>query len=866
MITLKCKICGGDLTIEEGSHICECEYCGTKQTLPSVDNDVRANAFNRANHFRMQKEFDKAIATYERLLNDDDTDAEAHWGAALSRYGIEYVEDPTTHERIPTCHRLQITSILADADCKAAIENAPDAATRALYEKEAHRIADIQKGILAISANEKPYDIFICYKEADASGRRTPDSAIAQDIYYQLVQEGYRVFFSRITLEDKLGREYEPYIFAALNSARVMLVISTKPEHFNAVWVKNEWSRYLELMRQDRSRLLIPCYKGMDAYDIPDELSMLQSQDMGRVGFIPDLVRNIKKIIVNDEPKQVTPKAPPATGGDNVSALLKRISIFLGDGDWAKADEYCERVLDMDPECAEAYLGKLMVKERVTEIANLKYCYTPFDSSDNYKKIKRFGDDKLLNKLNEYLDHIYIRNEQQRLTGLYNTALKAMEKASTEQACKDAAQLFQNILDFKDSAALSKECLEKAEFCRKDAIYISAKRQMASESIAGYEAAVKMFQDIPLFKDADELIAVCNKKKAEEIAQKDAVYNSAKHHMSVGNINSYEYAINLFRSIPLWRDVNEQIIICNEEIAKLKAKAEAKRLEAERRSKEQRIAAIAAAKKRKESMLILACICIVFAIVLTTVIIPNCKYNAAVSLIDDGEFVEAYDNLIALNGYKDSTEKAADIFEQYKPEKLKVANVGDIVFFGVYEQDNDTSNGKEDIEWRVLAKEDGRILLITDKAIDCQRYSDTYTDTTWEKCSLRKWMNDIFFNTAFSTEEQAKVQSTKISADRNPEYDTDPGNATTDKVFLLSIDEVNKYFNSDKARACIPTAYAKENGAYSYGNTCLWWLRSPGRYPNDISYLSTTGYVVYEGRIVDSNDTCVRPAMWVSVE
>lgn len=116
------------------------------------------------------------------------------------------------------------------------------------------------------------------------------------------MQEGYRVFFSRITLEDKLGREYEPYIFAALNSARVMLVIGTKPEHFNAVWVKNEWSRYLELMRQDRSRLLIPCYKDMDAYDIPDELSMLQSQDMGRVGFIPDLVRNIKKIVTKDEP------------------------------------------------------------------------------------------------------------------------------------------------------------------------------------------------------------------------------------------------------------------------------------------------------------------------------------------------------------------------------------------------------------------------------------------------------------------------------------------------------------------------------------------------------------------------------------
>lgn len=816
MITLKCKICGGDLVIEEGSHICECEYCGTRQTLPSVDSDIRANAFNRANHFRMQKEFDKAIATYERLLNDDDTDAEAHWGAALSRYGIEYVEDPTTHERIPTCHRLQITSILADADCKAAIENAPDAATRALYEKEAHRIADIQKGILAISANEKPYDIFICYKEADASGRRTPDSAIAQDIYYQLVQEGYRVFFSRITLEDKLGREYEPYIFAALNSARVMLVIGTKPEHFNAVWVKNEWSRYLELMRQDRSRLLIPCYKGMDAYDIPDELSMLQSQDMGRVGFIPDLVRNIKKIIVNDEPKQVTPKAPPATGGDNVSALLKRISIFLGDGDWAKADEYCERVLDMDPECAEAYLGKLMVEKKVKIQAALANCKEPFDDSNNYKKAIRFGSRELAATLEGYVNHIDERNENDRLTRIYTDAKSLMLAAKTAQAFTDAANKFASIPQFKDARELAKECTEKAKICRKDMAYAIAKSLLTSKTIEGYEAAIKRFQTIPGWKDADE-----------------------------------------------------QIVNCQRAIDEIKAKEEADRLEAQRQAEEYKVAQERAERKRKKTKAVTAlvlCACVAFAFLLIKVIIPSTKYSAAVKLINDSDIINAYDSPIALDGYKDSTEKAADIFEQYKAEKLKVANVGDIVFFGVYEQDNDTSNGKEDIEWRVLAKEDGRILLITDKAIDCQQYNATYTGTTWEKCSLRKWMNDIFFNTAFSTEEQAKVQSTKISADRNPEYDTSPGNATTDKVFLLSIDEVNKYFNSDKARACIPTAYAKENGAYSYGNTCLWWLRSPGRYPNDISYLSTTGYVVYEGRIVDSNDTCVRPAMWISVE
>lgn len=833
MITLKCKICGGDLTIEEGSHICECEYCGTKQTLPSVDNDVRANAFNRANHFRMQKEFDKAIATYERLLNGDDTDAEAHWGAALSRYGIEYVEDPTTHERIPTCHRLQITSILADADCKAAIENAPDAATRALYEKEAHRIADIQKGILAISANEKPYDIFICYKEADASGRRTPDSAIAQDIYYQLVQEGYRVFFSRITLEDKLGREYEPYIFAALNSARVMLVIGTKPEHFNAVWVKNEWSRYLELMRQDRSRLLIPCYKGMDAYDIPDELSMLQSQDMGRVGFIPDLVRNIKKIIVNDEPKQVTPKAPPATGSDNVSALLKRISIFLGDGDWAKADEYCERVLDMDPECAEAYLGKLMVEKKVKIQAALANCKEPFDDSNNYKKAIRFGSRELAATLEGYVNHIDERNENDRLTRIYTDAKSLMLAAKTESAFTDAANKFASIPQFKDARELAKECTEKAKICRKDMIYGVAMLQLSDKTVESYEAAIRTFQTIPGWKDADE-----------------------------------------------------QIVNCQRAIDEIKAKEEADRLEAQRQAEEYRAAKERAEKKRKKTKAVTAlvlCACAVFAFLLIKVIIPSAKYSAAVKLINDGDLAGAYEMLIALNGYKDSTEKAADIFEQIKAEKLKNPNVGDTIFFGNYEQDNDTSNGKEDIEWLVLAKEDHKLLVISVKALDCQPYNISDTDITWENCSLREWMNSTFLNSAFSAEEQSIIQNTYTFANTNQKY-SDSMNSlnysdimdywaeTLDKVFLLNTTEAENYFTSDEAGKCVPTEYAIANGAnaqYMGDDTVYstdWWLQTPGRDQDYATFINLYGRIKYEGGRVDSGIICVRPAMWISIE
>ena len=263
MAVLKCKMCGGELSYEPDATVCECEYCGSKQTLPKLNDDKKANLYDRANHFRRNNDFDKAMGIYEQILNEDNTDAEAYWSLVLCRYGIEYVEDPATHKRVPTVNRAQYTSIYADENYKAAIEHA-DAAQKVVYENEAKAIDEIQKGILEISNKEEPFDVFICYKETDAQGRRTQDSVLANDLYYQLTQEGFKVFFSRITLEDKLGTAYEPYIFAALNSSKVMVVLGTKPEFFNAVWVKNEWSRYLALISGGAKKMLIPAYRDMD--------------------------------------------------------------------------------------------------------------------------------------------------------------------------------------------------------------------------------------------------------------------------------------------------------------------------------------------------------------------------------------------------------------------------------------------------------------------------------------------------------------------------------------------------------------------------------------------------------------------------
>ena len=467
MTIFKCKMCGGTVEFEPGATVGVCDSCGTKQTLPRLDDDRRANLYDRAGHFRRNNEFDKAEGIYEQILSEDTSDAEAYWSLVLCRYGIEYVEDPATRKRIPTVNRTQFTSVYDDANYRSAVRYA-DSSQRAIYEEEAAEINRIQKGILEISQKEEPFDVFICYKETDRNGRRTPDSVLANDLYHQLTQEGFKVFFARITLEDKLGTAYEPYIFAAINSAKVMVVIGTKPEYFNAVWVKNEWYRYLQRVRESGGKkVLIPAYRDMDPYDLPEEFAHLQAQDMSKLGFMQDLIRGIRKITEAEEAKPVRREAAaPAMGGSNTEALLRRAFMFLEDGEWKDAEEYCERVLDQEPENAQAYLGKLMAELKVARKEELGNCGEPFEWRNNYQKLMRFGDKKLVSELKGYIEQINERKEEERLSGIYDDAVRAMERAKDEETCKAAAAKFKTIPGFKNSDELAERCLECAEKCR----------------------------------------------------------------------------------------------------------------------------------------------------------------------------------------------------------------------------------------------------------------------------------------------------------------------------------------------------------------------------------------------------------------
>ena len=480
---IKCKMCGGDLDFEPGSTICECEYCGSKQTIPSADSEKKTNLFNRANRLRMNSEFDKASAVYEQIVAEFPEEAEAYWGLCLCAYGIEYVDDPATGSKIPTCHRTLPTSIMEDSNFEQACDYA-DVVARKVYREEAKTIDRIQKDILSIAQNETPYDVFICYKETAEAGSRTEDSVLAQDVYEALTAKGLKVFFSRITLEDKLGTQYEPYIYAALSSAKVMLAFGTTYEYYDAVWVKNEWSRFLGMMKADKRKVLIPCFKGLDAYDMPKEFRGLQAQDMAKLGWMQDLVRGVEKLCgkggtASSAPNTVVQKTVVQEVQESGKAdnLMKRVYLYLEDEDFEKASEYIDKVLDVDAEYAPAYVAQVLVAKKLTKEANLTILRASIDDDPTWKKALRFANEE----------------QKQRYLG-YAKQINENEVYDKEQKKKQA------------ELAVKKEQYDRA---------------LAEISKGNYFWAMMILHQLNGYKDAEKLMRQCLDKYKEELLQKE---------------------------------------------------------------------------------------------------------------------------------------------------------------------------------------------------------------------------------------------------------------------------------------------------------------------------------------------------------
>ena len=1066
MAIIKCKMCGGDLKIIEGSSVCECTYCGTKQTVPSADNEKKLTLFARAGRLLRACEFDKASGVFETILADFPEEAEAYWGLVLCKYGIEYVDDPATGKKIPTCHRSSFDSVLDDPNFEQACENT-DAVARRVYRDEARQIEELRQAILQVSGKEEPYDVFISYKETDGNGERTLDSMIAQDIYKELTGEGYRVFFSRISLEDKLGTEYEPYIFAALNSAKVMLVVGTDYENFDSVWVKNEWSRFLKLIAKGEKKTLIPVFKNMDAYDMPKEFAKLAAQNMGKVGAMQDLVRGVEKIVGKKKIEPATSQQPTYISNEadaKTAAAVKRGRLALEESDWSRAKGYFEQALTLDAECAEAYFGMALaeaqcrnaeeyinraagqtpesttlsipraeehIQKIVTEHAIHHYLdfneilwhYNSFDRSysskvEGHKKCAEKEKQAFEGNRNIILAFRFAKGKyRETLENVKKALYSALEdnvrvaEQEEHEAARQKEEKYQEFLQKKD---LEVEELYQKKLAERENAYLGLCKEFenANESYR-FRSLKERFQFLGDYKDCEEYVKKCDSRIAEleEIERKERIersrapqydsYSALCSDTVTETLDNLETAKAGFESLGEYRDAPARAQKCAERIEQIKKEEEAKVKAAAEEAERQRIARekADAARKKKNIIIVsalgtLAVLAFAIFLIVTRVIIPGNSYKDALSLMEEGRYEEAIDAFEALNGYKDSINKiegcktaikdarydsAVELYkageydeaiaafealdgykdsmrrlasaeaakakakkEQLEAEKaaayenaealldsgdydaayallekignynaiasskyeravalidsgdyeaayillegltykdseskrkiieasdawIRICPVGGTVFYGSYEQDNNTANGKEDIEWIVLAKESNRVLVVSRYALDYQPFHNNSNDTTWEKCTLRAWLNGTFLTTAFSTGERAKILRVTVSADKNSSFKTDPGRQTNDQVFLLSLSEANSLLGDDLWRCTVTTFSKKQGSSISWDGCCSWWLRTPGINSRCYTYVHSDGGVIIDGCSVNEK-VGVRPALWIVFE
>lgn len=530
--------------------------------------------------------------------------------------------------------------------------------------------------------------------------------------------------------------------------------------------------------------------------------------------------------------------------------LLERAFMFLEDGDWDKADIYCESVLDQNPKCAEAYLGKLMAEVKIRKKEDLSKAKEPLDQSDNYRKVMRFADESLRERLSN-------AKEVQHNEQLYTEAMACMTAASDEEAYRSASQKFYSLGSYKDASAHREQCLQRADRIRAD------------------------------------------RMQREETKRKEDIYSRAEKCMHKGTIESYNTAIQLYESVPGFRSSAAQISECRRKIEDLEAKEAARQVAVEK------------AKKKAKKIAIIAtpivCVCIAFVIVLNAVIIPNQKYNEAMDLIDSGDYESAYalleeigkNDVIATNkydraidlidsgdykaayalldglSYRDSEEKLQSMKSQHPQAFLGGADVGDTVTFGTYEQNNNYSDGNENIEWVVIDKQEDKIMVVSKYIIAGQPFNTTNEGhISWENCTLRKWLNNDFLNEAFSDAEKKLITDTTIFSTEYLAHST-TDYSTTDKIFLLSENERNMLSSVDALKGIVTESVIAlfsdaANSDVANINPSnfepLWWLRTTWEDADD-SCASVVCRVDYDGWIYAVEENAgVRPAMWISLE
>lgn len=409
-MTTKCSVCGETISFPAGQYVVQCKYCNHVNSQPKSGPDVHGSKTDQmkyANERRNKGEFTEAESVYRKVLQTCSKEHEARWGLLLCKYGVIYIEGEDRERRMITCRRSQDSIFRAEEDYLTALQQA-DPAVRAKYEQDAEYIDDVQKCIRTLRPTAEPYDVFLCYKETTQEGGRTEDSEIAQEIYEKLTGKGYHVFYAPKTLKEKAGANYEAVVFLAIESSRSMLVIGTRKEYFESVYVRSEWRRFKERMNHGdgEAKLLLPLF--LRKSDLPEEIRPYEGFILTRP-YMEDLYMLLpppKK--AQTETNGGSRRRVQQSGSQDEAddPLIMLVTIYLEQGKFTEAKDELSGLLRKEPRNAILWLYQAMIAEEIRREEEFKQLKQYPKDKESFNTAIRFANDELKERLKEYLEVI----------------------------------------------------------------------------------------------------------------------------------------------------------------------------------------------------------------------------------------------------------------------------------------------------------------------------------------------------------------------------------------------------------------------------------------------------------------------------
>ena len=447
----------------------------------------------------------------------------------------------------------------------------------------------------------------------------------------------------------------------------------------------------------------------------------------------------------------------------------------------------------------------------------------------------------------------------------YDKAIELMKK-DTVSEIKSAVTIFESIEGFEDSAI-------KAEYCQNRLLELKTLKKVKNERLKSN--IIKALIAAAAIAAITIVIIAVNKY----IVEPSQNYKAA---VSAAESGNYDTAYKLFNNHPDYKDTADQIVsyktrqatelVKSGEFDKAKIIFENIKLNDKLSSEVNKSASELIDSQNFDAAYFL------YGVLGDEQSVFDSKYARTDEYIKAEDYISAYNLLGTIEDDK-AKEMKKEIKESFQNQTMLEAGIGSSIFYGVYEQDNNEENGKEDIEWTVLDKKDGKLLVISKYALDTHQYGGEwdivfgraeFTKATWEKSFVRDFLNKDFKNNAFTKNEKKRIVKTKVKADPDPEGDADQGNDTTDYLFLLSVKEILKYFPNAADRATKATAYAAPKTTYEtgFGFTSTggaWWTRTTKggvKYADCVQCVAGTTIESYN---VDNEGNLIRPVMWVEI-